>query len=376
MSLIKLPVSIGEAIDKLTILDIKCEMIKDSRRDDCVKEFDMLFDELKDFLKDNIYYYNILKYINLKIWKDQDIIRVIDDGELVGQLANKILKDNDARFRIKKVINDLSNSVLKEQKGYAKTRAVFLSHMGMGDLINLNGAIRYLSIMYDELILFTPKQYEDNVKQMFKDITNIQYMIVDKDYLYTNVTKESIEKITEVKIDKLYKSGYQIDRSKNMDRIPISFYEDMELDIDIMKRFFKVEKPIESEKLYKMLSEYGYEIIFCHLMGGLGDINSYNFEKTGIDKDKYLVIDIKTNRYDKEHKFYEIAELFIGLPIFQYYDIIKNAKEVHVVNSSFYCLASRICDNEEQKRVCYCDSNLTYLDEYFGKWEYKKLSSQ
>ena len=263
MSLIKLPVSIGEAIDKLTILDIKCQMIKDSRREDCIKEFDMLFDELKEVLIDNLYYYNTLKYINLKIWKDQDIIRDITDNDLIGKLANKILKDNDARFRIKKIINDSCNSVLKEQKGYAKTRAVFLSHMGMGDLINLNGSIRYVSIMYDEVILFTPSQYEDNIKQMFNDLTNIKYMIVNKDYLYTNLTKDAIEKSTNTKIDAIYKSGYQIDRSKNMDRIPLSFYEDMDLDIDIMKVFFKIDKEIikESEILSKMLEEKGYESI-------------------------------------------------------------------------------------------------------------------
>lgn len=379
MSLIKLPVSIGEAIDKLTILDIKCQMIKDSRREDCIKEFDMLFDELKEVLIDNLYYYNTLKYINLKIWKDQDIIRAINDNDLIGKLANKILKDNDARFRIKKIINDLSNSVLKEQKSYARTRAVFLSHMGMGDLINLNGSIRYVSIMYDEVILFTPSQYEDNVKQMFNDLTNIKYMIVNKDYLYTNITKEAIEKSTGTKIDTIYKSGYQIDRSKNMDRIPLSFYEDMDLDIDIMKVFFKIdkEKIKESELLSSMLEEKGYEFIFCHLMGGLGDINSYDFTKTGLDKikDKYLVIDVKINRYEKDHKFYDIANLFVGLPIFQYYDIMKKAKEIHTVNSSFYCLASRICDNEEQKKICYCDSNLSYLDEYFGKWKYVKINN-
>ena len=162
MSLIKLPVSIGEAIDKLTILDIKYEMIKDARRDDCKKEYDMLLTELGSFLKDNSYYYEILKYINLKIWKDQDIIRDLKDDAKIGKLSIQILKDNDARFRIKKIINDKLNSELKEQKGYNKTIAAFIGHMGMGDFFNLNGAIRYISILYDEVILFCPLQYADN----------------------------------------------------------------------------------------------------------------------------------------------------------------------------------------------------------------------
>ena len=70
MSLIKVPVSIGEAIDKLTILDIKYDMIKDTRRDDCKKEYDMLLLELKDFIKDknNYYYFNILYNIHNTIF--------------------------------------------------------------------------------------------------------------------------------------------------------------------------------------------------------------------------------------------------------------------------------------------------------------------
>ena len=113
---ILLPVSLGEAIDKLTILDIKCQMITDSRKDDCQKEYDILMEKLKDFVDNNKYYYDILKYINLQIWKDQDIIRNLTNNEEIGKLSIKILNDNDARFRVKKVINDLTNYFIKEQK--------------------------------------------------------------------------------------------------------------------------------------------------------------------------------------------------------------------------------------------------------------------
>ena len=207
MSLIKLPVSIGEAIDKLTILDIKYEMIKDSRRDDCKKEYDMLLLELKDFIKDknNYYYFNILKYINLKIWKDQDIIRSLSDDAQIGKLSIQILKDNDARFRIKKIINDLSNSELKEQKGYNKKSAILITHHGMGDIINLNGAIRYLSILYDELILFvpnTPSYYTSNTIEMYKDIKNIEFFVCQRK-LYTNYSKEMVESLVKKKVDKV-----------------------------------------------------------------------------------------------------------------------------------------------------------------------------
>jgi FtsZ-binding cell division protein ZapB len=50
--LLHLPVSLGEAIDKITILDIKLDKIKDNRKNDVQKEYDLLFEKLKSFIID------------------------------------------------------------------------------------------------------------------------------------------------------------------------------------------------------------------------------------------------------------------------------------------------------------------------------------
>ena len=55
-NIISLPISLGEAIDKLTILDIKLDKIKDIRRIDVQNEYDVLYTKLNEF---------VLKY-NLK----------------------------------------------------------------------------------------------------------------------------------------------------------------------------------------------------------------------------------------------------------------------------------------------------------------------
>ena len=49
-NLLYLPVSLGEAIDKITILDIKLEKIKDNRKNDVQKEYDLLFEKLNNFI--------------------------------------------------------------------------------------------------------------------------------------------------------------------------------------------------------------------------------------------------------------------------------------------------------------------------------------
>jgi len=58
-----LPVSLGEAMDKLSILDIKLDKIKDSRKDNVKIEYDMLYKQLKiDIEKYNLFY-KIMKII-------------------------------------------------------------------------------------------------------------------------------------------------------------------------------------------------------------------------------------------------------------------------------------------------------------------------
>ena len=69
---ITLPVSIGEALDKLTILDIKLEKISDERKKDVKKEYDILYDSLKSYITKFSYHYNHLKQSNLAIWETQE----------------------------------------------------------------------------------------------------------------------------------------------------------------------------------------------------------------------------------------------------------------------------------------------------------------
>ncbi len=146
---LELPVSYGEAFDKLTILDIKLEKIKDNRRNDVQKEYNAIFSKIQPLFNINVlYHYNILKDINLRIWEMQDTFRDSCNIDEKNKLCNEIIVDNDRRFRVKHKINHLLSSHLKEQKGYIKRRA-FISN----ELNKNNGLIRYFSTLYDEVIV-------------------------------------------------------------------------------------------------------------------------------------------------------------------------------------------------------------------------------
>ena len=124
---LSLPVSLGEGIDKLTILDIKCEKILDKRKIDVQKEYDILYEKLKIFIEEYNELYCTMKKVNLLIWDQMDILR---DGNISDEdytkLCRECIDSNDIRFRIKNKINLISNSEIKEQKSY-KINRLFLN---------------------------------------------------------------------------------------------------------------------------------------------------------------------------------------------------------------------------------------------------------
>ncbi|NBO54198.1 MAG: hypothetical protein EBU84_06310 [Actinobacteria bacterium] len=159
---IYLPTSIGEAVDKLTILDIKLERISDeNRKADVKRERDALLNHaaLTDFIQTHADLYNTMKKANAIIWDMMDVLR---DGasRISGEEYLKTCKDciefNDIRFRIKARINQASNSDLREQKSY-KTTVFRLAIIGLHETNAatvqriLQRPLQYYGILYDEV---------------------------------------------------------------------------------------------------------------------------------------------------------------------------------------------------------------------------------
>ena len=120
-------ISFGEFLDKLTILDIKCERIKDADKLKNVKhERDVLNKIWKENEKSSVDIsaeYSELKNINEKLWEIEDDIRDKEknkefDQEFV-ELARSVYVTNDERARIKKEINLKLGSDLVEEKSYS-----------------------------------------------------------------------------------------------------------------------------------------------------------------------------------------------------------------------------------------------------------------
>ena len=123
LSTILAPISIGELIDKITILEIKQIYMTGIKLKNINKEMKLLKNILQDKnLKINNDLIKNLKKVNKKLWEIEDNIRIKEsnqefDEEFI-ELARSVYKENDKRASIKKEINQKYNSDLVEEKSY------------------------------------------------------------------------------------------------------------------------------------------------------------------------------------------------------------------------------------------------------------------
>ena len=118
-------ISIGEAFDRLTILKIKSEKIKDeSKLTNVMKEYfylQKLLNEELDVTEENEDFKKLLE-INETLWEVEDLLREFEEEKSFGdefiQLARSVYVLNDKRARVKKDINVAYGSQFVEEKSY------------------------------------------------------------------------------------------------------------------------------------------------------------------------------------------------------------------------------------------------------------------
>ena len=126
MNKILIEISVGELLDKISILEIKLEKIKDPNK---LKFISAELSILKDQLTKNVKFsdqiknlYQSLKEINSKLWVIEDEKRQCEKNKDFKESFIKLSRDvhflNDERAKIKLEINDITGSNIKEIKEY------------------------------------------------------------------------------------------------------------------------------------------------------------------------------------------------------------------------------------------------------------------
>ena len=126
MNKILVEVSVGELFDKISILEIKKDKIKDEEKlKYIIDEYDLLKEQMVNKVKLNeklSALFNALKDINSKLWVIEDDKRLCEKNSDFGEKFIKLSRDihflNDKRASIKLEINNQTGSKIKEIKEY------------------------------------------------------------------------------------------------------------------------------------------------------------------------------------------------------------------------------------------------------------------
>ncbi len=125
--IINTPISLGELIDKISILIIKEQKIKDEKKNNIIrKELKLLRKTLDEAINNQTIndYLNQLIDVNSALWRIEDEIRVCEKNKKFDQkfveLARSVYITNDSRAEIKLKINNKFGSKIVEVKSYTK----------------------------------------------------------------------------------------------------------------------------------------------------------------------------------------------------------------------------------------------------------------
>jgi hypothetical protein len=125
----KIEVSNGEILDKLSIVSIKLNKISDiDKKTNLEKEYNILWDAFSQMMDEYGViignFYVELKDINQKLWDVEDSLRKLESQNNFGEkfvfLARNVYIYNDIRYDIKRKVNLITNSDIKEEKSYKK----------------------------------------------------------------------------------------------------------------------------------------------------------------------------------------------------------------------------------------------------------------
>ena len=128
MNKILVEVSVGELLDKISILEIKKDKIKDNDKIKFInEEYKILKSEFDKNVKSDVTLdklFDVLKEINSRLWVIEDDKRLCEKNSDFGEKFVKLSRDvhllNDNRAKLKLEINNYTGSKIKEIKEYTK----------------------------------------------------------------------------------------------------------------------------------------------------------------------------------------------------------------------------------------------------------------
>ncbi len=229
---------------------------------------------------------------------------------------------------------------------------LFISHMGLGDILLLLPAIKHYAKIVDLLYVCCKDIYIDSIKQFLIDYTNIEIISIDSKFTAKECNNALHEIINTLKNKytnvNLYLSG---DYSQNVNTFidfPVHFYKDLNLDFKEIFTNYDVITTDNAIILFNYTKNINKPYIFMHTSASNLEVElDIDIANTDV-----LIINPEKNVYDINHIHYDIANKFIrkdnNYTLIDYKLLIENANELHLIDSCYFCLAM-LCKNIQSK---------------------------
>lgn len=266
--------------------------------------------------------------------------------QIIAPIENCTVSDAEKKF-----IELASNNKSKD--------VVFCSHMGLGDVLLNVGIINLLLNFYETVHYFCKREYVCNVLTMFAnkpvnlipvDTKNENKSILSNIAIFNfNATDciivglmqnihSSFKSIVRNEHFNEYKRRFGTNANKKTLYQHVGYiHSDVGVKWDVCLKYYDVHIPSESLMHYQKIQQY--TITFMHEIASTA--STVNFSKI-IDRymnlPNYIIICANRNVYPAEHPMHAVAQPFVNLPFMFYYDTVRNATDIHVVDSCFSCI--------------------------------------
>ena len=234
--------------------------------------------------------------------------------------------------------------------------AYILSHNGLGDNISMIGEINFLLKYYDNVYFLCKDKNQENVARFFheKPVIVIPY----NDTCEYTRPAEIIEQAITNQANDIFVCGFahahiaryrRVQNQRFLQYEPNNknytiksnwqhiqyFYRDARMDLSIYYDYFDIQSTADIN--YQFIQTHS-TIVFMHTKSSKGEITIDLDIDQRLNNNDTIIICANKNVYPTNHPKYEIADKYIDTPITAYMDVIKNATEIHVVDSCFSCI--------------------------------------
>lgn len=255
-------------------------------------------------------------------------------------------------------ITELEKQFIQSASINRSNNVVFCSHMGLGDVLLNVGIINLLLNFYEIVHYFCKKEYIYNISTIFKnkpvhlipiDKNENQSIISNMARFNFNITDciivglmknihPSLKSIVRNKQFNEYKRQFGTNSSQQTLYKHIGYiHSDVGVKWDVCLKYYDVYIPQESMIYYQKIQQHN--IMFMHEVAST--VSTVDFSKIinrYISLPNFIIICANRNVYPAEHPMHAMAQSFVNLPFMFYYDTIRNATDIHAVDSCFSCI--------------------------------------